>query len=198
GLLCALLAMDARDGRRARAWLAAASLSLGLAAGSRVSLAPAVTLTAALAIVYRWRVERARTVSAGLAGAAPLSAVMLTPFVCNHLRYGKWSEFGPSYQFPWPPLKMGLRYVAANLYIYLFRHIVRSCTFPFLKARYWEAAQYLPSWIVPPKSYSGIEPTIGLLVASPWIWLALRLALPPPPHPPPPPPRPPAPPPHPP
>jgi hypothetical protein len=177
GVLLCLLAMDAPDGRRARAWLAAASLSLGLAAGSRISLAPAITLTAALAILYRWRVERGRYVSAGLAGAVPLSAVMLIHFVCNHLRYGKWSEFGAKYQFTWPPLKMGLRYVAANVYIYLFRHIVRSCTFPFLKARYWEAVPFLPSWIVPPKSYSGIEPTIGLLVASPWIWLALGLVI---------------------
>jgi hypothetical protein len=54
GLYCGYRAMYAPGGRAATAWLAAASLGFGLAAGSRLNLMPTAVALAVLGTLWRW------------------------------------------------------------------------------------------------------------------------------------------------
>ena len=54
GLYCGYRSMHAPGGRAATAWLAAASLGFGLAAGSRLNLMPTAVALAVLGTLWRW------------------------------------------------------------------------------------------------------------------------------------------------
>jgi hypothetical protein len=193
---------DAPAGARAAAgWSMGASLSVGLAGAARVSLLPAGAVLVGLLILARWRAAgRAAagksgtgTGAAGAAGgwrrqlgadayvaacvAAPFGVVTLLQFLLNYLRYGAWNEFGQRYQMGFQWFAMGPRFLAANLYLYLFRPIVRACTFPFLLAKWGRPADLFPRWLPVPADYRISEPSAGVFVLIPFAWLLLGLGL---------------------
>ncbi len=149
------------------------SVCLGLATGSRPSLAAAGALAIA-ALVYllrsgqlpTWALRRRATLV--LFGPASLAVVLL--LVYNFLRFEDFTELGLVYQLndlldPYPPA--GFKHVLPSLYFYLLIPAHLDLNFPF-----W----HLP----PPPDYPGTvppgfnrEPVSGLFANVPIVLLAL-------------------------
>jgi hypothetical protein len=181
GLWFGYRALIARGAGGANAWLAAASLSFGLAAGSRLSLIPTAGALCVLTGLWCWRQPRpslagARqgVIGAGVAALAPAGAVVLVLMICNHLRFGAWTEFGRSYVMTYPYFLPGLRFLLPDSYAYAFAPAQWTCTFPYLSATWSTLRTTMPSWlpITWPPDHHSPEPTIGLLAAAPFVVLA--------------------------
>jgi hypothetical protein len=163
--------------RVAMALLTAASACAGLGGASRVSLLPAAASVVGISLVGRWRLSgggwRRLAVAAPLVGA-PLVLISFAQLLANRLRFDEWGEFGQRYQmgFRWFP--MGPRFLAANVYQYLVRPADASCVFPYLRAR-WDPPGLFPRWLPVAADYRVHEPTAGVLVLIPFVWLALGL-----------------------
>jgi hypothetical protein len=163
--------------RGTRGWLAAAGFSFGLAAGSRISLLPAAGLLTALTLLACWRAgggDLPRLVRVTLWGGVPALAVVVAQLAINRLRFGQWLEFGVSYQMGFT-FASGLRFVPANLYLYLLGPVVHSCSFPFLMTKWNMGRAGTPAWLPWPADYR-IEPAIGLLIVVPFLWLLIIAA----------------------
>jgi hypothetical protein len=118
GLALAFQGIFASTRRAADGWLLGASLSLGLAGASRVSLFPAALAIVGCAIWARWRSDGGgfqRFARIALAASAPAGAVALAHLAANQLRFGSWTEFGTSHHMTMPGFKIGLRFLVANL-----------------------------------------------------------------------------------
>ena len=155
-------------------WLAAAGLCFGLAAGSRISLLPAAGLLTALTLLVCWRAGGGgghRLVRVSLWCGLPALAVVFVQLLINHLRFGRWLEFGVTYQMGFT-FASGLRFVPANLFLYLLGPPVHSCAFPFLMTRWSTGRAGTPAWLPWPADYR-IEPAIGLLTVVPFLWLLI-------------------------
>jgi hypothetical protein len=193
GLWCGLEALFAPDEapheapgeKRARRWLVGASAAFSLAAGARVSLWPAALLLMVGLVVARWRLEGGRfgapgaarrLVALGACGAAPVTAALLFHLLLNRLRFDAWTEFGLGYQVGFVP-HLGARFVPANLFLYLFQPLALGCEFPYLLAKWDTARAATPAWMPWPADYRWTEPSAGLLVAVPYLWLGLGGAL---------------------
>jgi hypothetical protein len=172
GLTFGLRAVDAASPRAAEGWLAASGAAFGLAATSRVSLVFAAAAVVLLSAFARWRAESGSTprlARLAIMSGAPLAAPMIVHFVLNRLRYGSWREFGIHYQLGFP-YKAGLRFVVANLYLYLVETVPHSCRFPFLATKWSEPRAVLPQWLPVPADYR-TEPVAGVLLIAPFVWL---------------------------
>ena len=183
GLYFGYRSMHASGGRAATAWLAAASLGFGLAAGSRLNLMPTAVALAVLATLWRWWQIRSqgpgRLVATGVAGLVPAGAVMLALLVINKLRFGDWTDFGRDYAMTYPLFVPGLRFLLPNIYAYAFAPPQWGCTFPYLSLA-WNAVRPLtPAWlpVTWPADHFSPEPTIGLLTIAPFFWFALLAPL---------------------
>jgi hypothetical protein len=171
----------ARDGV-ATAWLAGASACAGLAGTSRVSLLPAAAALVGLAIVGRARAHaggggRRWLARAAPVAGAPLALITFAQLLANRLRYDHWGEFGQRYQMGFQWFAMGPRFLAANVYQYLFRPADRSCLFPFLRAKWGHPDGLFPRWLPVAADYRVSEPVAGALLLVPFAWLALGLLL---------------------
>jgi hypothetical protein len=159
--------------------LGLAGTSWALAAGSRVSLAIALGVLSGL-VVWRivrhgWRTSR-QVDFAGLAAfSLPLAtgAVLLAAY--NVARFGNWHEFGQRYQLTGhnnyhsiPRLFQPANAVPGT-YSYLLRPLQLHNQFPFVEA----VPGTFPTFIRLPRHYEYNEPIAGLLIVSPFIWLAL-------------------------
>jgi hypothetical protein len=156
-------------------WLAAASLVFGLAGGSRSSLLPLVAVATALTIFARWRLDggtRRRLVGLCLVAGAPVSLLTAFQLLLNKLRFDEWLEFGVHHQNGFL-IKMGRRFVPANLFLYLFQRMDFTCRFPYALAAWNRSRAMAPSWISFQPDYRATEPTVGLLVACPILWFGL-------------------------
>jgi hypothetical protein len=167
----------------ARTWLlVAASACLALAGTCRASLLPAAALILVLLLAFglrrspasRWPPRLGRSELRWSAAAfLPFSALVSAQLLVNQLRFGSWTEFGVSYQLG-APFQMGVRYVLANLWHYLFHVLEWHCQFPFLFARWTNTLPShhdLPSWLPAPDHYRSVEPIVGVLSAVPFLWL---------------------------
>ena len=168
----------------ARTWrLMAASVCLALAGTCRPSLLPVAALILLLLLGLGFRRSREKLWPPRL-GRPELrwSAAALLPFgtlvsahlLVNQLRFGSWTEFGVRYQLG-APFQMSVRYVAANLWHYLFHVLEWYCQFPFLFARWTNTLppnHDLPSWLPAPDHYRAVEPIVGVLSAVPFLWLS--------------------------
>ena len=176
GLYLALRGIAAAEGRAAGRWLAAASVSFGLAAGTRVSLFPTVVALVCFTAFVRWRIEggdRNRLPRIGLWACGPAAALAFGHLVLNRLRFGAWTEFGANYQLGWPLIKVGVRFVIPNLFAYLFCPPIRSCNFPFLFGNWNTTPALAPSWLTWPADHQTSEPNVGLLSVAVFAWLAM-------------------------
>jgi len=175
GTYFALRALHAEREAGTLLWLLSASFGLGLAAGARISLQPAVVLMLALTVFVLWRIGGAGIRRFGrllVCGAMPAMLVVGSQLLLNYLRFGLWNEFGTSYQMTAPRFHIGARFVIPNLYLYLLEPIGRkSCWFPFFSAQWYTAKRVLPEWLSHPADYFSDEPNVGLLRFVPFVWL---------------------------
>jgi hypothetical protein len=106
-------------------------------------------------------------------GLLPFGILVSAHLVVNQLRFGSWTEFGVRYQLG-APFQMSVRYMAANLWHYLFHVLEWYCQFPFLFAHWTNTLppnHDLPSWLPAPDQYRAVEPIVGVLSAVPFSWL---------------------------
>jgi hypothetical protein len=155
--------------------LTAAGVSWALALSCRVSLAPAVLM---LALLTAWLTvaagpRRWRRLARGASSVGgPLAVGILCLLGYNRLRFDRWLEFGLRYQMSTLKFSLSTEYIPANLYSYLLRPVAVSCKFPFLFGMVFMGARAFPKWYPVPATYSVVEQVIGVLVGSPWSWLA--------------------------
>ena len=183
GLWLGYRALGARRAGAATAWLAAASFSLGLAGGTRLSLIPTIAALAALAGFARlWQLRqrgdgdgsRAR-LGAVAAALLPAGAIGIGLLVCNYIRFGSWTEFGRSYVMTYPFFVPGFRFLPPDVYAYSIAPPRFTCWFPFLSSGWNTLRLSVPGWLpvaFPPDHHTA-EPTVGLLTAAPFTVLAL-------------------------
>lgn len=124
---------------RRAGWMAAASLGLGLAAGTRptaVLMAPVLILP----LLQEWRERRYARAGSLLAGAAlPFLLCLAALALYNQARFGSPSEFGQSYllaalQNVRELRQFGFGYARDNLRIYFLNFTPWTTTFPFIGA----------------------------------------------------------------
>jgi hypothetical protein len=169
------LGLRALDSSQALRWLALASLSFGLAGGSRPSLIPAATLLALHAAWARWRADggrRDRLFAVAAAGCAPAAATIALHLLLNKLRFGAWGEFGLHYQMG-GPFVAGLRFVVSHVYLYLFHRPSVGCAFPWLAAQWKTSVPLSPPWLPFASDQIENEPMVGLFTAAPFALLAI-------------------------
>ncbi len=174
GLWLGFRALCAAPPRAAYRWMAPAGLCFGLAAGCRVSLLPVAAALTLYTAVARWRVDgghRRRLLGPILAVGLPAAGVTLAHFALNRLRFGAWTEYGATYQMGYPPLRLSPRFLLVDLYAHFVCPPWHSCELPFLSAR-WNTTRLLaPGWLRWPADHHANEPTIGLLLVVPFLWL---------------------------
>ena len=163
------------DPARRPAWLAAASLALGLALGAR----PSLLFGTAIVLIPVWRAWRDRPAGArrppwGLLAAAlgPLVLCGLALLLYNQRRFGNPFEFGERYQLAGDRQDVAghfsPRYLGFDFWVYFLAPAQWSAHFPFVGA------------IVPPPlppGHAPIEDPYGLLTNIPLTWLALAAPL---------------------
>jgi hypothetical protein len=162
-----------RDGVRPRR-LAAASLLIGLAVGSRPTmLVWALGLVVLAAVLHRrepGRQQRMQTVAVLL---GPVTCVGILLLAYNALRFGSPMEFGQKYQLSGfdPATKQGnqLEYVPPGMWYYLLSRPHLTLGFPFIQL----APPPLSYPFKAPAEYDGVESVSGLLPSVPFIAFAL-------------------------
>jgi hypothetical protein len=164
-------------------WIAASSLSFGLAGATRINLLPSVILLAAL-IGWRIYTLNQKKVSPSL----PAFAVLLVPLalvacgLCwyNYDRFGSIFEFGHRYQLTGPSLTANyedissVKYILPNTYTYIFRPPVVGGEFPFFTVP-WVKEKMWPAFIRLPEHYYYTEPVAGILFVVPLLGLTALL-----------------------
>ncbi|MGD1083345.1 MAG: tetratricopeptide repeat protein, partial [Verrucomicrobiota bacterium] len=165
GVWCAF-----QDARRRSLWLAAASLSYGLALGARPSLLlGAVILLVPVALAWR---EKRPVWPLLLAAGGPIVLIGLGLMFYNSSRFDNPLEFGQSYQLsgtrPHTMSQFSPRYLWFNLRICFLEPARWSGHFPFVD-----------DIVVPslPKGVAQPEHPFGILTNIPLVWLALAAPL---------------------
>jgi hypothetical protein len=191
-ILCVYQTLHSR--RRGAAWLAGASLALGLAIASRPTYLYAIGLLL-VPLIWHWRSRRwssdprfavegvpsPREATRGRAGdgfrhfiayaaaaVIPLALVGLAMAAYNYARFGNPLEFGVAYQFSGiyeaKARHFSWTYLPYNLGVYGLGALDWSLYFPFI-----HEAQ-LPAW---PDGHFGIEEPFGVLKHVVLVWFAL-------------------------
>jgi hypothetical protein len=163
------------SGGRAR-WAVGIGVALAFLMGSRVTFVFAAMVIAALALLRGGAYRRNGSLAALLAFAGGVALLLY-----NHERFGRWLEFGQSYQL-WGIDYRGLsffspRFILYNMRAYLLAPPEFSPFFPFLHPSTVHAA---------PAGYFGTEEMYGLLFMMPvhvaglaavgWAWRGRRQA----------------------
>ncbi len=160
-------------------WLAISGLSLGLAVGSRPTLAVAGTGLAVIAVAVsargigdrRWIGTLRRFALAALAAGLPLTAVTAGLLAYNFARFGNPFEFGIKYQLSAADLTkarlFSLAYAPYNISNYFLTSPQWGRYFPFLHPGV--------ARIKAPQGYFGSEFIYGALIICPILWWILCL-----------------------
>jgi hypothetical protein len=170
-LACAYCALRAR---RPWAWLAGAGLALGLATGSRPTLAAAGfgLIPLVLAVAWnagdtgaaRWKRLTKAIVAAGL----PLGAIVAGLLYYNWARFGNAFELGLNYQLSaWNgenKTAFSPRFIPFNAFLYFLSSPQWGRYFPFLHPIAYPGL---------PRGYYGYEYVYGALLVCPVLWWAL-------------------------
>jgi hypothetical protein len=155
-------------------WIAISSLAWGLAIGARPTylLAP-ICLAFGCAILLRdqdgrW-IDRGRAFRLAVAAVLPLTAIGILLAWYNYARFGSPTEFGVSYilsgVYEAKIEHFRLRYVAWNVYAYLFAPAEWGRYFPFFHE--------VPITLARPRQHYGMDYAFSLLVNIPLLWLGL-------------------------
>ncbi|HMF44240.1 MAG TPA: hypothetical protein VKQ32_26390 [Polyangia bacterium] len=181
GLCFGYRSLHTRSGPAATACAAAAGIAFGLAGGSRLTQMPTAIALALLTALWYWRRPRGPAegtpgwIGPSIAVVAPAVAAGFALLVINKVRFGAWTEFGLRYTMTYPKPFLGLRFAVPDLYTHAFAPPRLGCAFPYLTAP-WDATRVsAPAWlpITWPADHYTSEPTLGLLVVAPFMWLAL-------------------------
>lgn len=181
--MAALLALywSIHSSRRRIAWLAAASVCLGLAVASRLTFLFTMPILL-VPLWHAWRHGEGRSFShlwrAGVAAIGPIAAIGAMMAAYNYARFGELGEFGTKYQVAemfnlMTPRRFALDYVAFNLVDYLLATPNLSPHFPYF---HFPGAWRWP--IQAPAEYWGPELVPGLLACFPICSLALLAVFP--------------------
>ncbi len=164
-----------------RARLVLAGLCWALAAGSRASLAIALAGLSALVawriVRHGWRQSRRVDFISLAAFGTPLAAGAVLLGAYNVARFGNWREFGQRFQltnnnnYHSIPRLFQPANAVPGMYSYLLRPIQLHDHFPFVEAKPGEGR--FPSFIRLPPHYEYDEPIAGLLIVTPFLWLAV-------------------------
>lgn len=143
--------------KHAWSWLLLAATAYGLAIASRPSYVFG-SITLLVPVLVIWRRQRSSSVWKNLAAVvSPLLAIISGILTYNYLRFGQLLEFGQRYMLgAWDQRTLGffsLHSLKTNLLHYLITPGIFSLDFPFLSASGWQA--------------------VGVLIQSPFVWLAL-------------------------
>ena len=178
GLVAALAAAEAT--RRPLWGFAAAGILWGLAAGSRLLLAPAVAFLV-LVTSFRWLRTRGWTLRK-MRTLLPLAVFPLLAILAlgwfNWARFGSVTETGAYYilssrsnfQEDYSSLTSA-RYIVPNLYNYLLNPLVFRSEFPYLRVRYG-SQDPLPGIVDVPPTYEA-QPVMGVVYAMPFVLFAV-------------------------
>lgn len=157
---------------RASGWIAGASLSLGLAFASRLTVLPGMAILL-LPFVAR---ETRRSARAWAAASLPLAACGAGVALYNLLRFGSPFDFGRRYQLASEDLSrvhsFSLSYLATNLKFYLFQAVHWSGDFPFAEEP--PKASLLAHL---PPNHGDVQHIAGALLNAPILWAALAVPL---------------------
>lgn len=181
GLLLMLSGLSARP---RYLWIFLAGISWTLAAGSRVTTTPVFVLLAALLLWGAWKNlgwQRADLLRSAAALAFPLAAGAVALFWYNYARFGSLQETGMCYALSVVdmsrtcPHLFSLRYLPANLYLFLFRPLSLEPDFPFVFFRWIEAGDF-PFFIRLADHYYVVDPLVGVLFTLPFSVLFAAVA----------------------
>lgn len=168
-----------------KGYIAFAAIAFGLAGATRINLLLSVVF---LALVIFWRiyVVNQRKVNESIPAFAsaflPLALIACSLFWYNYNRFGSIFEFGHRYQLTGPSLTAdykdisSAKYIAPNLYTYVFRLPSLSGNFPFLTIP-WIKSEMWPSFIHLPEHYYYTEPVAGIIIIVPLIGLTVLLLM---------------------
>jgi hypothetical protein len=157
------------------------SLCLGVAAGSRQTMVIAALL---LPCAYLVQIDRRRASGSRRQRLWTALALLGPAVVClcilgfyNYARFGSLTEFGQHYQLagydPHDKTFGSLAYVLPGIWYYLFARAHVTAAFPFFNIS--PSPESYPGTL--PSSYSGLEPTAGLISNVPIIALAFVVPL---------------------
>jgi hypothetical protein len=167
--LWAILRALREPGRRCR-WLAAASLTYGLALGARPSLLFGAIILL-VPVAHAWR-ERRQIPTLLMAATVPIVLVGLGLMFYNSLRFDNPFEFGMRYQLTGyrhdTVQHFSLRYLWFNFWAYFLEPTCLSSLVPFVN-----------DITVPPlpTGHGAVENHFGVLTNVPLVWLALAVPL---------------------
>ena len=148
-------------------WLVAASCAYGLAVGARPSVLPGAVILL-VPVLWAWRGgRRGAAVRLLVAAVVPLTLCGLGLLAYNHARFGRWTEFGQTYQLAGIEVArhrlFGPGYAATNFRIYFLQPLRWTTDFPFAHGVTVPAL---------PAGHLGVEGAFGALVNLPFLLLA--------------------------
>jgi hypothetical protein len=177
GLYAALKALWQRTA--SSAWLLLAGFAWGAAINCRINLSVAVAwFCLCLAILLYRKQGKIFWLQQMLMLAIPLLLWGGALGAYNAARFGSIFETGHRYQLDGPAMPteygqvLSWHYILPSLYSYLIRPVqIEWHSFPFLSAPYVTESMW-PFFIRLPKYYYYPEPTAGILITTPAVWLA--------------------------
>jgi hypothetical protein len=163
--------------RRPWAWLAVSGLALGLATGSRPTLAAAGIGLVPIVLGAGWRAADARSstrvrtlIRAILAAGLPLGALVAGLLAYNWARFGNIFELGLNYQLStWNgenKTAFSPSFIPFNFFLYFLSEPQWGRYFPFLHPIAYPGL---------PKGYYGYEYVYGAFVVCPVLWWAVAV-----------------------
>lgn len=165
--------------KRPARWLIAAGVLLGLAVGSRPTLAVAgagmVVLVIAVGFSGAKKMRSAevwrRSIGAALLAGVPLAVLVMALLGYNYARFGRWLEFGLNYQltagYEAKAQHFSLGFLRYNWLMYFWHAPQWGRDFPFVHP--------VNAGLKQPPGYYGYEYVYGALKISPLLWLGLVL-----------------------
>jgi tetratricopeptide (TPR) repeat protein len=152
-------------------WLAAASVTYGLAVGARPSLLFGAIILL-VPVIQAWR-GRQRVWALLVATTGPIVLIGLGLMLYNNRRFGSPFEFGQRYQLaatshPGSVQNFSLSYLWFNFRLYFLKSVGWSRHFPFV-----QRATVPPL----PPGHGKVEGPFGILMNVPLVWLALAVPL---------------------
>lgn len=169
GLLSCFLGITLQ--RQRSVLFVAASVLWGLAFGSRMTTIIAVPFIIVLTVYFVWyKLDRSviHALKNALLLGLPVFAFVVAYGVYNYVRFDSPFEFGTRYQVTLQQFTTHRRFIAVNIYSYLFAPVKWTCSFPFVVGLTDRPPVKFIDW---PPGYLTFEKVSGVLVMGGFCWL---------------------------